>query len=60
MYMKPSVAPPLGGVSVWLAFAEGRKSTVRKPSALSAELANDFENGCVHSPVRPKRNGGKL
>jgi hypothetical protein len=46
---------------VWLAFAEGRrKSTVRKPSALSAKLANYFENGCVHSPVRPKGNGGKL
>ena len=36
------------------------KSTVRKPSALSAKLANDFENGCVHSPVRPKGNGGTL
>jgi hypothetical protein len=28
---------------------EGRKSTVRKPSALSEKLANDFENGPVHN-----------
>jgi hypothetical protein len=28
---------------------ERRKSTVRKPSALSAMLANDFENRAVHN-----------
>jgi hypothetical protein len=33
----------------WMA-AERRKSTVHKPSAPSAKLANDFENRPVHSP----------
>jgi hypothetical protein len=29
---------------------ERRKSTVRKPFAISAKLANDFENRPVHNP----------
>jgi hypothetical protein len=33
---------------------ERRKSTVRKPSALSAMLANDFENRAVHNPPDQK------
>jgi hypothetical protein len=31
-----------------------RKSTVRKPSALSAKLANDFENRNVHNSADQK------
>jgi hypothetical protein len=39
---------------------ERRKSTIRKPSALSAKLANDFEKRAVHNPPDQKGIGGTL
>jgi hypothetical protein len=40
--------------SVLSSIARRRKSTIRKPSALSAMLANDFENRAVHNPPDQK------
>jgi hypothetical protein len=59
---KPVIATISGSSMDWMANSlrlrptsgACRKSTVRKPSALSAELANDFENCPVHNPPDQK------
>ena len=50
---------PFEGQGSPLSPIERRKSTVRKPSALSAMPANDFENRPVHNRLA-KENGGTL